>query len=117
MDGKKTEEKAIFLTYSRGLSTGRDIWAYGSSQVAVNKNIDRMFDAYNRQARDFDEDRSNFEFIRDDRVIRWNRTLENYLNRGARNLRNLFTGALSERLDNKKLVFELNEGSLNLRIF
>ena len=31
--------------------------------------------------------------------------------------RNLFTGALSERLDNKKLVFELNEGSLNLRIF
>lgn len=32
-------------------------------------------------------------------------------------LRNLFTGALSERLDNKKLVFELNEGSLNLRIF
>ena len=30
---------------------------------------------------------------------------------------NLFTGALSERLDNKKLVFELNEGSLNLRIF
>ena len=32
-------------------------------------------------------------------------------------LGNLFTGALSERLDNKKLVFELNEGSLNLRIF
>ena len=32
-------------------------------------------------------------------------------------LRNLYTGALSERLDNKKLVFELNEGSLNLRIF
>ena len=31
--------------------------------------------------------------------------------------RNLFTGALPERLDNKKLVFELNEGSLNLRIF
>ena len=35
----------------------------------------------------------------------------------TQDLRNLFTGALSERLDNKKLVFELNEGSLNLRIF
>ena len=42
----------------------------------------------------------------------------NKLGRGLKlDIWNLFTGALSERLDNKKLVFELNEGSLNLRIF
>ena len=46
-----------------------------------------MFEIYNQQAKDFDTDSSKFEFIRDDKLIHWNRTLENYFKRGVRNLK------------------------------
>ena len=85
-DGKKTTEKAIFSNYSRGLATARDAWVYGSSRDRIKDNVDRMFATYNQQAKEFDSDSSNFEFIRDDKLIHWNRTLENFFKRGVRNL-------------------------------
>ena len=86
IDGKKTTEKAIFSNYSRGLATARDAWVYGSSRDRIKDNVDRMFATYNQQAKEFDSDSSNFEFIRDDKLIHWNRTLENFFKRGVRNL-------------------------------
>ena len=87
MDGKKAKDPFIFKNHSSGLKTGRDAWVYGSNMMDVKRNVERMFDVYNRQAVDFDKDASSFQFIRDDRLIHWNGTLENYFNRGVRNLK------------------------------
>lgn len=47
LDGKKTEETAIFKNFSLGIATNRDIWAYNSSYNQVIDNIHRNINAYN----------------------------------------------------------------------
>ena len=83
---KKNPRNALFKLYSSGLKTARDAWVYGSSIDRIKENVDRMFATYNQQAKEFDSDSSDFEFIRDDKLIHWNRTLENFFKRGVRNL-------------------------------
>ena len=83
---KKNQCSALFKLYSSGLKTARDAWVYGSCRDRLRENVDRMFETYNQQAKDFDSDSSKFEFIRDDKLIHWNRTLENFFKRGVRNL-------------------------------
>lgn len=39
MDGKKTEEMAIFKNFSLGVFTSRDAWAYGSNHKQVFDNM------------------------------------------------------------------------------
>lgn len=87
VDGKKTSEDSIFRNYSNGVKTNRDAWIYNSSRKRIKENVDRMFETYNQQAKDFDANSSDFEFVRDDTLIHWNRTLENYFKRGVRNLK------------------------------
>lgn len=84
---KKTSEDSIFRNYSNGVKTNRDAWIYNSSRKRIKENVDRMFETYNQQAKDFDANSSDFEFVRDDTLIHWNRTLENYFKRGVRNLK------------------------------
>ena len=83
---KKNPRNALFKLYSSGLKTARDAWVYGSSIDRIKENVDRMFATYNQQVKEFDFDSSNFEFVRDDKLIHWNRTLENFFKRGVRNL-------------------------------
>lgn len=83
---KKKPSNAIFKLYSSGLKTARDAWVYGSDRNHLERNVDRMFETYNQQAEDLDKNPERFKFIRDDKSIHWNRTLENYLKRGLRNL-------------------------------
>ena len=83
---KKKPYDSLFKLYSSGLKTARDAWIYGSSRDRIKYNVDRMFSTYNQQAKEFDSDSSNFEFIRDDKLIHWNRTLENFFKRGVRDL-------------------------------
>ena len=83
---KKNPRNALFKLYSSGLKTARDAWVYGSSIDRIKENVDRMFATYNQEAKEFDFDSSNFEFVRDDKLIHWNRTLENFFKRGVRNL-------------------------------
>ncbi|MFL0364946.1 DEAD/DEAH box helicase [Pseudobacillus sp. 179-B 2D1 NHS] len=45
---KKDKEKTtVFTTYSRGIATGRDSWAYNFSNRDLIQNINRMIDNYN----------------------------------------------------------------------
>jgi predicted helicase len=81
IDGKKTEEKSLFANYSRGLSTARDPWVYNSSSIQLYGNIKRMFDIYLKQLGDYEKNPDTFSFIRDEKRIHWNRTLENYFKR------------------------------------
>ena len=85
--GNKKNTGAIFRLYSSGLKTARDFLVYGANKNGVKNNVGKMFEIYNQQAKDFDTDSSKFEFIRDDKLIHWNRTLENYFKRGVRNLK------------------------------
>ncbi|AOV17821.1 damage-inducible protein [Acidihalobacter aeolianus] len=49
--GDKSDKDAatIFETYSRGISTSRDDWAYNFSRVALESNMRRMIDNYNTE--------------------------------------------------------------------
>lgn len=50
-DDKSNETKPIFLTYSCGLQTNRDPWAYNFSKSKVAINMDRMINFYNTQVK------------------------------------------------------------------
>ena len=39
MDGKKTDEPAVFEIYSRGVETDRDVWVYNSSRVMLKEKM------------------------------------------------------------------------------
>jgi len=42
--------KAVFSTYSRGVATSRDTWAYSFSRNALSANIHRMIDVFNDES-------------------------------------------------------------------
>jgi predicted helicase len=54
--GAKKDETAdpIFATYSLGVVTGRDAWAYNFSRAGMLAKMRRMVDSYTRQSVDFD---------------------------------------------------------------
>lgn len=58
----KKEEGAIFTTYSRGLATSRDAWAYNFSQTALISNMNSMVDFYNTQVNSFAQKYKNTSF-------------------------------------------------------
>ncbi|MEX5304864.1 DEAD/DEAH box helicase [Kocuria sp. CPCC 205258] len=88
---------AIFQTYSRGLATARDAWCYNYSKAAVETNMRRMIDNYNRQVNlvatnTTTADQVDSDFSR----ISWNRGLRKDLARGKYhkfNSERLYTGA------------------------
>jgi predicted helicase len=90
--GDKKDKKAtvLFSTYSLGVVTNRDAWAYNFSHSALLDNMARMIDFYNQQAGEFPgwvrrkggstTNQSVDEFIdRDTTKISWTRALKNDL--------------------------------------
>ncbi len=84
---------AVFDSYSLGLGTNRDAWAYNSSDAALTSNMTRMIDFYNGQVADFDaycaangySDKSKHveEFIDNDPIkISWSSGIKNDLVKG-----------------------------------
>ena len=47
--GKSGKENTIFGTYSNGISTGRDVWLYNSSELELSNNMKRHIDYCNSQ--------------------------------------------------------------------
>ncbi|NMD95002.1 DEAD/DEAH box helicase [Rhodococcus sp. BL-253-APC-6A1W] len=45
-DKSSTATPAVFSTYSRGLSTGRDAWCYSSSRAGLAESIDELVNQY-----------------------------------------------------------------------
>jgi predicted helicase len=90
--GDKRDKKApvLFTTYSLGVVTNRDAWAYNFSHSALLDNMARMIEFYNEQVREFPGwVRSKGESIttqtvddfidRDTTKISWTRALKNDL--------------------------------------
>lgn len=85
--GDKDSGGGVFETYSLGLATGRDAWAYNSNPVVLRDNVVRMLSNYNAEvdARGGDPSRAP---KRDATRISWNRNLEADYRRGRRHAMN-----------------------------
>ncbi|WP_375676567.1 MULTISPECIES: DEAD/DEAH box helicase [unclassified Bartonella] len=52
---KKGHNKKLFKTFSCGISTSRDAWAYNSSREALAKNMRNMINFYNSEVKRFND--------------------------------------------------------------
>jgi predicted helicase len=85
--GRVGAGETIFRTYSLGLRTNRDDWAYNFSDSGLAANIKRFADTYNsdvdRWMRRSDKATSVDDFVTyDDKKIKWSRDLKLDLQRG-----------------------------------
>ena len=77
----------VFASYSGGVKTNRDSWAYGFSRNALTDNMSRMIDTYNEQLfrwkRRENEGANVDDFVvYDDEKISWSNDLKQKLKRG-----------------------------------
>lgn len=85
-------EKAIFNTYSSGLKTNRDAWAYNMSRNTLESNMRRMIDVFNEDSARYAElckgvSKQEIPDIDkcidlDPKNISWNRSLKNDAKKG-----------------------------------
>lgn len=84
-DKKDNTTPSIFNTYTLGLATGRDAWAYNYSLQKLNLNVNKFIDFYNLEVKRFIENgcpEPVEDFIAiDTRKVSWNRNLVNDLKR------------------------------------
>jgi len=81
------DAKAIFKTYSLGVNTARDDWAYNFDEEVLKQNITRFTTFYNhevdRWATRTDKEMKSEDFIQyDEKQIKWSRDLRVDLERG-----------------------------------
>ena len=89
MESKRARGEAvdvIFQTYSNGVKTNRDAWAYNFNQNALAENISGMIDAYNEQVLKWqhrkNRDANVDDFVNyDEAKIKWSRDLKVKLKR------------------------------------
>ena len=79
VDGKKTDELAIFENFSCGIKTNRDPWSYNSSKETIGRNFTECIAFYNAQVEALKSNPSGFERNNDETKIKWNRSLDNQL--------------------------------------
>lgn len=54
LDGKKTEEPAVFKNFSLGVCTNRDVWCVNSEKQALIRNMKKTISAYERERKRFE---------------------------------------------------------------
>ena len=86
---KKFDKNAqsAFVTYSRGITTGRDPWAYQYSSDELSRNVNRMMDTYNQEVERLKQEPTlppdlDAWVNNDERAIKWNRGLREELVKG-----------------------------------
>ncbi len=85
--GKGEAVDVLFKSYSRGINTARDAWAYNFNRNALTENIRRMVGFYNEQVFKWnqreDQGENVDEFVvYNDQKIKWSETLKRNLQRG-----------------------------------
>ncbi|MCI6862935.1 type ISP restriction/modification enzyme [Anaerobiospirillum succiniciproducens] len=75
VDGKNKDSLAVFVNYSRGVATGRDVWSFNSSRKALESNFTRCIDFYNEQIDGALKAGVDYEVKYDPTMIKWNRSL------------------------------------------
>ena len=88
--GAKTEaDGVVFKTYSGGVKTNRDAWAYNFNQSELAENMQRTIDAYNEQVekwakKDNQQVKIDDFVLYDDSKISWDGTLKGDLKKGKK---------------------------------
>ena len=76
-DNGRDAAPALFATYSMGVLSGRDPWAFNSSRTALVSNISKLIDSYSSSLSAADgTSRPASETQRDPRKIAWSRGLK-----------------------------------------
>jgi predicted helicase len=79
-------EKALFMTYSRGVATCRDAWAYNFSSKVLSDNVTSMIGTYNQQVMTWvalvDKQKVDDFVSKDDSKISWSEGLKKALEAG-----------------------------------
>ncbi len=114
----------IFKTYSRGVGTSRDAWAYNFNQNVLAENLQNTITTYNEQVLKWvhREDKAaeidNF-VLYDETKISWSHTLKISLKRGQKANLSTIRISLYRPFTKSYLFFESlmnNEGSLFKKI-
>ena len=85
---RSTASDAIFKTYSRGVVTCRDAWAYNFNQNPLADNISRMIETYNTEVIRWSQQivrdvKKIDDFVESDNTkISWSETLKRNMHRG-----------------------------------
>ena len=82
VDGKNSDELAVFANYSRGNETGRDAWSYNSSRKTIAGNFERCIAVYNEQVDQAKTQGKAFVKNNNPTLIKWSSSLESKLARG-----------------------------------
>ncbi|UNE54991.1 DEAD/DEAH box helicase [Bartonella machadoae] len=105
---KKEHSKKLFETFSRGIMTSRDAWAYNSSRESLAKNMKNMITFYNSEVERFNDTHSHA-----DRKTRAN-FVDNFINVDAKKIS--WSRALKQELAKGK-SFESEEASLTQSLY
>ena len=84
VDGKKTQEKAVFKTFSFGVKTNKDAWCYNSSSKRLEDSIQTCINTYNEEVQRYKKDPQNFSRTLDNRLLKWDVATLNGLKKGIR---------------------------------
>lgn len=81
------QSKSVFSTYSLGIATGRDAWAYQFTQQDLAQNVTRMMESYNKEVERYLQQIPTLDSIdswvnNDESLISWNRNLKELLIKG-----------------------------------
>lgn len=90
---KKGDDKKLFETFSHGITTSRDAWAYNSSRKSLAKNISSMINFYNSEVKRFNDTYSHANhkirakavnnFVNSNaKKISWSRAIKQQLTKG-----------------------------------
>ncbi|WP_039762304.1 type ISP restriction/modification enzyme, partial [Bartonella queenslandensis] len=92
LDIKKGHDKKLFETFSLGVSTNRDAWAYHSSRKVLAENMSNMIDFYNSEVERYnvylhDDNKTRAKAVdnfvtTDERKISWSYSVKQELLRG-----------------------------------
>lgn len=66
--------KSVFNINGPGVATGRDAWVFNFNKVELKKNMGNMIDFYNKQQKDFAEDKQRNQNLRVDDFVDTNAT-------------------------------------------
>jgi predicted helicase len=91
-DKKNKHEIMVFNIYSRGLATGRDVYAYNFSKDDLKEHMERLIDTFNEHLEkvwsgEITPDNVEEKIEKDQRKIKWDRELRNWLFRLKENQR------------------------------
>ncbi|MDT3662515.1 MAG: type ISP restriction/modification enzyme, partial [Anaerobiospirillum sp.] len=82
VDGKKSDDLAIFDNLSCGIITSRDAWSYNAKKSTIEHNFKSCIAFYNDQVKEAQRLGDKFEYSQDKHLISWDRPQKRHVVQG-----------------------------------